>query len=156
MLNRYFVRQKSPHRINRRCMKGRIIEWQSNNAFLSCRFQTMRTKVEHDKAVVNPSKPSCSKLSMRTRRPNIGSGPHWSVWARRGCGRCTARGTMLKMQREKHCKRANHLYRGKFWCHVLVAYAKGQQRLVKAKRCVVAAALWKKECLKWQKHHLLQ
>ena len=40
--------KKSPHRINCRGMKGRTIEWQSNDAFLSCRFQTMRTEVEHD------------------------------------------------------------------------------------------------------------
>ena len=57
-------------------MKGRIIEWQSKDAFLSCSVQTTRTEVEHDKVVVNTSKPSCSELSMRTRRPNIGLGPH--------------------------------------------------------------------------------
>ena len=57
-------------------MKGRIIEWQFKDAFLSCRVQTIRTKVEHDKVVVNTSKPSSSQLSMRTRRSNIDSGPH--------------------------------------------------------------------------------
>ena len=56
-------------------MKGSTVERQSNDVFLSCSFQTMRTKIEHDQTVVNSPKPSCDELSVRTRWSNICSEP---------------------------------------------------------------------------------